>query len=160
MNVIKALKKIGFISALILGASFGAQALVVDQVINNLILDSIALELVSNPSLKDPVDNLPLGVDFETIEVLGMSIQLDQNDVNIATYTYHVQASFEAVDGQVGTMLCSAFYTDNKGVKIATKANCMINSPMASPDSEDDCEMDDDTCVPLDYDGEVLVDEL
>jgi hypothetical protein len=163
MNLSKAFNKKKLITAILLVTCgiFNVQALEVDQTTKNLILDSISLELVSNSSLKDPTDNLPLGVDFDSIDILGMSIELDSKDVNLATYTYHVLASFETVDGYAGTLLCSAFYTDNHGVMKASKAVCMLNSPVkASQDDDTDCEMDDDICMPLDNDGEVLIDEL
>ncbi len=120
-----------------------ANAITVDLETQNLIIDSISMELVKNSALKDPVDGLPLGLDYSSIEILGQSIEVDFDNSSTLT-TYQVSAPFETIDGQGGTILCSAFIKESNVEKSAEKANCYISEPMYPDDGSSDDLIDED----------------
>lgn len=124
-----------------------AQAIDVDDETKNLIIDSMSLELIHNPSLRDPVDNLPLGVDYNNLVVNGISVQIDFNDSS-KLVTYQVVAMYESVSGEQGTILCSAHIREYVDIKKAEKAVCFINSPA----------YDDESII--DEDEGILIDEF
>jgi hypothetical protein len=99
-----------------------AKAVDVDLNTMNLIIDSIVLELVHNPALKDPQDNLPVGVSYKDIEVLGLSVQAISDLETL--FTFQVRVPFETVQGVEGDLLCSASYLDSDQVQKVERAVC------------------------------------
>ncbi len=124
-----------------------AQAIDVDDETKSLIVDSMSLELIQNPSLRDPVDDLPLGVDYTNLMINGMSEQINISDSS-KLVTYEVIALVESVSGEQGSILCSAFIRASLDMKVAEKANCYLNNPL-----QDEGSLDDE-------DEGILIDEL
>lgn len=116
-----------------------AQAIEMDKETQDLILDSIHLELVHNSTLKDPVDNLPLGLDEAKMKVFGLSVDISSEDGS-ATFLYQVEIPFTTVDGEEGTLLCTASYVDVNDTKKAKRASCFINSSTGIPNDDRDDE--------------------
>lgn len=105
-----------------------ALAVDVDQDTMNLIIDSIVLELVHNPALKDPQDNLPVGVAYTEIEVLGLSVQAVSDSETL--FTFEVRVPFETVQGVQGDLLCSASYLDSDQGQKAQRAVCYTDQAL------------------------------
>lgn len=102
-------------------------ALEVDQETEVLILDSIQLELINNIGLKDPVDNLPLDVYYSSMVILGKSVQFLNDGYGSSLYSYQVVLPYSSLDGERGTLICTAFFDEKNGVKKASKAKCDFN---------------------------------
>ncbi len=93
-------------------------ALEVDVDTEALIVESVDIELSHNLSLKDPVDNLALNVFYSNMVVVGKSIQV-LPDADSDLYTYQVIVPYSTLDGESGSIICSASFTEKNNVKKA-----------------------------------------
>lgn len=140
--------QISFITALVGGVfnTPAALAVDVDQDTMNLIIDSIVLELVHNPALRDPQDNLPVGVSYTEIEILGLSVQAVSDAETI--FGFQVRVPFETVGGVEGYLMCSASYLDSDQGQKAERAVCYSDRALEPFDDgfedEDDIILFDD----------------
>ncbi len=116
--------------------SFG-NAIEVAEKAMELIKESITLELIHNPALKDPHDTLPLELIFSKLEVVQFSIFEEPTSVE-TLLIYTIKVPYKTVEGETGNLLCkTTLVVDSNGQK-SKGAKCEIENSMghATEDNE------------------------
>lgn len=107
-----------------------ATSFVLDEETELLIFESVRLELVQNPSLKDPLDHLPLDVDLASMAITFASDVVEPTGIKIATFQLLIK--YMTIEGDQGEMTCSAYIKELLGVRSTLKADCSLSAVLDS----------------------------
>lgn len=111
-----------------------AQPLEVNDDTMDLIIESVSMELVSNPALRDPFDNLPVGAFFTSIQVLSLSVDLNASADPVMSYI--VRVPYQLAQGRGGDMMCTAIILNSSQGRKAERGDCYLEYRMNDGSNE------------------------